>query len=97
MGTISVKDRQTLLDIALQTSGSVEAVVELALANGLSITDELADGNELATAGVAEEAVVNRYEINGIFPATEASDEERSAMAYEGIGFMAIENDFVVS
>ena len=97
MGTITVKDRQTLLDIALQTSGSVEAVVDLALANGLSITDELADGNELATAGVAEEAVVNRYEINGIFPATEASDEERSAMAYEGIGFMAIENDFVVS
>lgn len=97
MGMITVKDRQTLLDITLQTSGSVEAVVELARTNGLSITDELTDGKELATAGVAEEAVVSRYEINGIFPATEASDEERSAMAYEGIGFMAIENDFVVS
>ncbi len=97
MGTVMVKERQTLLDIALQTSGSVEAVMDLALANGLSITDELSDGRVLVTAGVAEETVVERYEINGIFPATEASDEERSAMAWEGIGFMAIENDFVVS
>lgn len=97
MGTIIVKDRQTLLDIALQTSGSVEAVMELAIANGRSVTAVLEDGDELTVAGVADATVVNRYEINGIFPATEASDEERSAMAYEGIGFMAIENDFVVS
>lgn len=92
-----VKERQTLLDIALQTSGSVEAVVDLALANGLSITDELSDGQVLEVVEVKDVAVVSRYEISGIFPATEASDEERSAMAYEGIGFMAIENDFVVS
>lgn len=97
MGTVIVKDRQTLLDIALQTSGSMEAVVDLALANGLSITDELSDGRVLETVEVIDAAVVERYEINGIFPATEASDEERSAMAWEGIGFMAIENDFVVS
>lgn len=97
MGTVVVKDRQTLLDIALQTSGSMEAVVDLALANGLSITDELSDGRVLETVEVIDAEVVERYEINGIFPATEASDEERSAMAWEGIGFMAIENDFVVS
>lgn len=97
MGTIIVKDRQTLLDIALQTSGSVEAVVELARANGLSITDELTDGNELATAGVADATVVSRYEIIGIFPATEASNDERNEMAYEGIGFMGIGIDFIVS
>ena len=93
MGTVMVKERQTLLDIALQTSGSVEAVMELAKQNGLSITD----GQVLEVKEVKDVAVVSHYEINCIFPATEASDEERSAMAYEGIGFMAIENDFVVS
>ena len=92
-----VKERQTLLDIALQTSGSVEAVMELAKQNGLSITDELSDGQVLEVKEVKDVAVVSHYEINCIVPATEASDEERSAMAYEGIGFMAIENDFVVS
>lgn len=97
MGTIIVKDRQTLLDIALQTSGSMEAVMDLALANGLSITDELSDGRVLETVEVIDAAVVERYEINGIFPATEASDEERSAMAWEGIGFMEIGTDFIVS
>lgn len=97
MGTVMVKERQTLLDIALQTSGSVEAVMELAKQNGLSITDELSDGQVLEAVEVKDVAVVSRYEINCIFPATEASDEERSAMAYEGIDFMVIENDFVVS
>ncbi len=97
MGTVTVKERQTLLDIALQTSGSVEAVVDLALANGLSITDELSDGQVLVTAGATDAAVVERYETNGIYPATEASDDERNAMAWEGIGFMEIGTDFVVS
>lgn len=97
MGTVKVKDRQTLLDVALQTSGSVEAVMDLALANGLSITDELSDGQVLEVAEVKDVAVVSRYEINSIFPATEASDDERNEMAYEGIGFMGIGIDFIVS
>ncbi len=71
MGTVKVKDRQTLLDIALQTSGSVEAVMELAIANGRSVTAVLEDGDELTVAGVADGTVVERYAVEGVCPATE--------------------------
>lgn len=71
MGTVMVKERQTLLDIALQTSGSVEAVMELAKQNGLSITDELSDGQVLEVKEVKDVAVVERYAVEGVCPATE--------------------------
>lgn len=66
-----VKERQTLLDIALQTSGSVEAVMELAIANERSVTAVLEDGDELTVAGVADATVVERYAVEGVCPATE--------------------------
>ncbi|MBQ9076858.1 MAG: hypothetical protein IJY31_03345 [Muribaculaceae bacterium] len=71
MGTIIVKDRQTLLDVALQTSGSLEGLMDLAIANGRSVTDELADGEELITGEVVDRKVVERYEMEGVCPATE--------------------------
>lgn len=46
MKTIA-KERQTLLDIALQTCGHIETVLALAEANGMSITDRLEDGRVL--------------------------------------------------
>ena len=74
MGTVKVKDRQTLLDIALQTSGSVEAVMELAIANGRSVTAALEDGEELETVEVADATVVERYAVEGVCLATEVEN-----------------------
>ena len=71
MATIIVKDRQTMLDVALQTSGSLEGLIALAIVNGRSVTDELADGEELQEAEVVDSNVVERYKVEGIFPATE--------------------------
>lgn len=71
MGTIIVKDRQTMLDVALQTSGSLEGLIALAIVNGRSVTAELADGEELQEAEVVDSNVVERYKVEGIFPATE--------------------------
>lgn len=101
---IEVKERQTLLDIALATAGTVEAAIEIAEANGLSLTDELGDGRELEVpdrvapgGNTADARVVRRYGAQGVEPATEASAEERAACAYGGIGFMGVEIDFEVS
>lgn len=47
---------------------------------------------------VAENAdTVRRYSVQGIQPATALSEEEMAALAQEGINFMGIEIDFVVS
>lgn len=66
-----MKDRQTLLDVAVETSGSLEGLMELAIANGRSVTAVLEDGDELTVAGVADATVVERYAVEGVCPATE--------------------------
>lgn len=92
-----MKDRQSLLDMAVQTSGSMEAAFDLAAANGVSLTDTLADGQVLDTVAAENADTVRRYSVQSIQPATALSEEEMAALAQEGINFMGIEIDFVVS
>lgn len=94
---VKVKDRQSLLDMAVQTSGSVEAAFDLAAANGVCLTDILADGQVLDTVATKHADTVRRYSVQGIQPATALSEEEMAALAQEGINFMGIEIDFIVS
>ena len=94
------KERQTMLDIALQSGGHVETVLALAEANGLSVTDRLEDGQELTVPEPVENGdtrTVRLYRAHGVEPATEASDDDMSACPYGGIGFMGIEIDFEIS
>lgn len=90
---VKVKDRQSLLDMAVQTAGSMEAAFGLAAANGVSLTD----GQVLDTVAAENADTVRRYSVQGIQPATALSEEEMAALAQEGINFMGIEIDFVVS
>lgn len=96
----TVKDRQTLLDKALESGGNVESAMAMAAANGMSLTETLEDGAELTVPEPIEGAegrVVRNYRAQGIEPATEASDEDLTACSYGGIGYMGIEIDFEVS
>lgn len=97
---VTVKERQTVLDMALQWGGSLETAMEISAANGVSITERLEDGQELTV----EEPVANgdgrtvRLQVaHGVEPATEASAEDMASCPYGGIGFMGIEIDFKVS
>lgn len=90
--TVIVKDRQTLLDIAIQESGSIEAVFELAMNNGLSITELLSAGTVLNKVPVVVPEVVNYYAINELLP---ASADETGILG--GIGYWRIGYDFIVS
>lgn len=96
----TAKERQSMLDMALQCGGHVETALALAVANELSVTDRLEDGQELTVpepvAG-GDARTVRLYRAHGIEPATEASVEETGACPYGGIGFMGVEIDFEVS
>lgn len=97
---IRAKERQTLVDIGLQNGGSVASGMETAIRNGLSMSAELEDGQELevtGAAGVAEKRTVRRYEVEGVEPATEVSAGVRGVCPYGGIGYMGIEMDFCVT
>ena len=66
-------NRQSVIDIALHQYGTAEACFDLALENGISITDELAPGTDLKISNIAytDIAIVNYYKSNGIVPATD--------------------------
>lgn len=94
---VKAKDRQSLLDMAVQTAGSVEAAFRLSATNDIGITDTLEDGQVLDTVPAENAETVCRYGVQKIEPATALSAEEMSALAQEGINFMGIEIDFIVS
>lgn len=98
---IIVQDRQCLADIALQACGSLEAFFAIAEKNGLSITDDLQAGQvlEYEMADVQSKQVVATYKTDNIIPATAVSNAEINDLLAigEGIGFWAIEYDFIVS
>jgi len=72
---IIAQNNQSLLDIALQVSGSAEDAFNLASENGLSITDNLTVGQALRfTETPSNRRVVDYYQSNSIFPATATTD-----------------------
>nr|DAT95359.1 MAG TPA: hypothetical protein [Caudoviricetes sp.] len=94
---VKAKYRQSLLDMAVQTAGSVEAAFRLSAANDIGITETLEDGQVIHTVPVENADTVRRYEALDIRPATEISPEDMELAPYGGIGFMGIEIDFIVS
>lgn len=95
--SISIKADQTLIDIAIQEGGSVEALFDVAGRNGLSITDDLlAGGVYLKPALVVNESVVQK--MSGIYPASgQKISETDLPINPEGIDYWVIENNFIVN
>ena len=81
---------QWLGDLALQACGSISALFDLAMRNGMSITDELTVGAELATPSVVDKRVHSWYSNNSIEPATADNQQQ-------GIGYWTIGVNFRVS
>lgn len=79
---ITVKDRQSLADIAVQYLGGVEGIFALAERNGISITARLADGQTLdwELADTVDTQVQKTYAAQGIEPATDISAQEANAL-----------------
>ena len=98
--TITALHNQSLLDLALQHTGSIESVFELAEANALNITDDVQAGAPLYLGeglGVRNE-ILSYYTAKNLQPATAFSKEDEQVFErLEGISIWAINLDFVVS
>lgn len=79
---VIVKDRQSLLDIALQTLGGIAGVFAIAERNGLSITSRLQDGQvlEWELSDTVDAKIQNVYAQRGIFPATDISARDTGVL-----------------
>jgi hypothetical protein len=95
MPNIAVKDRQSLLDIGMQESGTAEAAFSLATLNNLSVTEDLLNRQIVLSAPVIDKATVTFFKKENRSPATAETllpEDERD----EGIDFWTIEEDFIV-
>lgn len=83
----SVKDGQSLLDVALMVTGAAEGVWALALRNGRSVTGALECGDAIAweSEDVEDRRVAIRYRTEGICPATEVSEGDLADLLREAI------------
>jgi hypothetical protein len=97
---IVVISNQSLLDLAEQLLGNVDAAFDLALANGLSVTSELEAGQEI----IIPESLLKNIDVanyfngknNQIATSITLPDEGDLSPNLEGIGYMVIEDTFIV-
>ncbi len=100
MNTTIVLSHQNVLDIAVQAYGSAEAAFDLALANDLSLSDDLVPGQvlQLPESAYKDTDIAGYYENKKLQPATALSKEVYAKMKKkEGISYWAINIDFKVS
>lgn len=95
----TVLHNQSLLDIAIQHTGSVLNAFQITVANGISLTDDLTPGLILTIPEnvVFDTDILNYYTSKKIQPATAIENiENTEEPTQEGISHWAINNDFII-
>ncbi|OBS13385.1 hypothetical protein ATE49_13150 [Elizabethkingia miricola] len=92
---VTVLHNQSLLDIAIKATGKAENAIFIAIANNISITDDLEPGSELIIPEMEWDAdVKNYYAAKKLEPATAIRDKDINYP--EGINYWEIEKNFKV-
>ena len=98
--TITVLHNQSLLDLALQHTGTIESIFEMAEANALNITDDVVVGKTLVLPAemFTNKDILSYYKAKNLQPATAFTKADEEVFErLEGISIWAINLDFVVS
>lgn len=97
---VTVLHNQSLLDLALQHTGTIESIFELAEANTLNISDDVVAGKTLVLPAEAftNKDILGYYTAKNLQPATAFSKEDEQVFErLEGISIWAINLDFVIT
>jgi uncharacterized lipoprotein YmbA len=70
MESYSVSDKQSLIDVATQKLGGLDNLYALAVANEISIADELQPGQAIVLVDVSNDDVAGYLSKKGVVPAT---------------------------
>lgn len=95
-----ILNNQSILDIAIQHTGTVENCFAIAVANGISVSDILTAGLpvEIPDDLPKNTDVLNYYNAKKIQPATGTTTEQNNEIPLlKGIGYMQIGNSFKTS
>lgn len=92
MKKTEVYQGQNIFDKALELTRNIEDVFSIAMLNGLSVTDDLKPGDFLKVPEQINELKPesNRY-------ASSITEQELENIMADGIGFMIIDETFIVS
>lgn len=95
---VTVLHNQSLLDIAIQHTGSAQNAFGIAMANNMSLTDQLTAGAELTVPGTVsmDLDIKNYYSSKAIQPATDITQYGESEETPEGISVWIIDQNFIV-
>lgn len=75
MQIIKIKNEQCFIDIVLESTGSIDNVLQMALANNTSITDERVIGSDYKVSAQVNNKVVNVMRVHT--PATGLRNHEQ--------------------
>ena len=89
-----VHSGQTFLNKVLEQTGDIENVMEMALLNNVSITDDVVIGGEFLSTPVTNNQIVNYFSERK--PANKKI-HDNVVIPINGIGYMKIESTFKVS
>ena len=94
---IIVLSNQSFMDIALQHTGSVYNAFEIAVANGMAVSESPVSGSSITIPDdiAKNDDVLSYFKSNGIRPATGSTDEAL-ILERRGIGWMKISKTFKV-
>ncbi len=93
----TILHHQSLLDLAVQHTGTAENAFDLALANGLSLTGDLEAGDWLVASSQelkANKDILSYYTAKNIQPATAIT---AAVERPQGISYWAIGINFIIS
>lgn len=90
-----VQQGQSFIDKTLELTGNIESLLEMAILNNVSITNDIAINDEIIGSGVVKSGIVDSLKNN--IPATKISEEigENIPLDY-GIGEMSVESTFII-
>ena len=96
--TIVVLHNQSLLDVAIHQTGSAFTALEIAIANDLSITDQLTAGSTLLIPDsvIGNIDIKSYYQSKMIQPATDITQTGEPGETPEGISYWILNKNFIV-
>lgn len=96
---ITVRNSQSLFDIAIQTTGIASNAFLIAQENGITPTDNLTVGSTLTIPDevTTDVTIQNYYSQQNILPATSLTQSEQDIIiGVQGIGYWVIGSNFKV-
>lgn len=93
--TSKVQQGQSFIDKTLELTGSVESLLDMAILNNVSITDDVSIGKEILGTQILKNSIVEG--LTNELIATKITSEINQVIPEDlGIGKMAIESTFIV-